>query len=336
MLSFSVSPTYDNSLEKPCEGEKLHSVESDLDGICGGRDGVYNCQKSRDNGMLLDQISMTIRSEEPKWPVNGLLKRSISVYGSFRDNLRSNLLDSEEKVKMEGNSYYRKMIVVNDTLPEELFGHVQQENNTHSTDLFKLKDWDVSSHNNFLSINPMLTRNTFTNPQTGPGETNGKRGQSLPYFDFSSVEDPCKGSLQSFSSGCTGSRASVPNVMSDRADKKQCDKESLINRTKLQDANPLPDPKDYKKEDTTPSLVSGGSSWESLLGRSSTTVCTTSGDHTMSSLAKFDMPLDFIIGKCLQEEIMLQYPCFLFFVFLFVCLFLLFFPNFPNLFYTKQ
>lgn len=311
-LNFSVS-SFNNSLEKTDECEEINHIESDSDGVSEGKDALNNFVQSHHNGLFLDQFSMAIESQEPNWSVNDFLKSSV-LEGNCRDNSRSNLLDSEPKVsKMgalnDGISFYRKMIVMNDSLSWELFSKDEQENSINSSDLYTLKDWKVNSHDNFLSINPMLVKNTFLKLKTDPRERDGTQRQSLPYFDFSSVEDhPFKGCLENFSVDID-SGASALHIKSDLHVKKHSE-DFLIDKTKISDVNTFEEQKDYKQEGMTSTPVSGGSSWESLLGRSSKPV-SNNGDCRESSLAKFDIPLDFVIDKCLLQEIMLQYPLYL-------------------------
>ncbi|PON59178.1 Gamma-tubulin complex component protein [Parasponia andersonii] len=326
-LSFFVSSPFKNYVEKPYECEESY-IESDSDGICE-RDVLYDYEQSHHHGKFLDQMSVAVESQEPNWSymsfnqylgylpendwlVNGLLKNSI-VEGSSGGNSRSNPLECNADVcKMEAfkESIYecRKMIVINDALPEVLFSKDQQDYNIHCSNFFTLKNWKVNSADNFLSINPMLTKFTFLNLQTDAGERDGTRtGKPLPYFDFSSVEDPCKGCLESFSAGLMESGASATGAKSDLRDEKHCDQDVLIVKPKIIDGNSLSERSDHNQKDAT-SLISGGSSWEKLLARSSNTVVNGVGDNAESSLAKFDIPLDFIIDKCLLQEIMLQYP----------------------------
>ena len=304
-LIFSVSPPFNSYVEKPYECEDSQHTESDSDGIYE-RDVIYHYEQSPHHGKLLDQVSMAIESQEPNW--------SCIVEGSSGGNSGSNPLDCDPEVSKirafkEGISCCRNTILMNGALPEELFMKDQQVNNIHSSELFKLKNWKVSSNNNFLSINPMLMKSTFLNLQTDPGGRDGTHsGKYLPYCDFSSVEDPCKGCMERLSAGNMDSSASAASYKSDLHDEQHCGQDVSIIKPKISHGNSLTEVKDYNKKDDTSTLVSGGSTWERLLRRSSNTVINGVGNHIESSLAKFDIPLDFIIDKCLLQEIMLQYP----------------------------
>jgi len=81
----------------------------------------------------------------------------------------------------------------------------------------------------------------------------------------------------------------------------------LVDNTEVCHVNSPSDLKDHNQEVTK--NVSGGSNWETLLGTTSETVDNSVGGHGQSLSAMFDIPLDFIIEKCLLQEIMLQYPC---------------------------
>ncbi|XP_062082397.1 uncharacterized protein LOC133788811 isoform X2 [Humulus lupulus] len=319
-LSFSVTHPFNNFVEKSCECEESHHIESDADGLFE-RDVLYHHWK------LSDQISGAIESQEPNWacksineyldqlPDNnwlGLLKSSVNVEGNSGGNSRSNLQDCDPRMSMigtteKGISYCRKMIIMNDAFSEELFGKDGQENNINNSTLVTLKDWKVNSHNSLLSTNPMLTKSTFLKLQTDPGEGDGTRyGKALPFFDFSSVEDSCNRCLESFSARLSDPGASATSNKSDLHDE-HCDQDMLLVKRKISNGNSLLEVKDCNQEDTASTLDSGGSSWERLLGRSCNTVNNGVRDHIESSLAKFDIPLDFIIDKCLLQEIMLQY-----------------------------
>ncbi|KAL5576039.1 hypothetical protein UlMin_017738 [Ulmus minor] len=331
-LIFSVSPHIHNSMEKAHECEESYHTRSDSDGICGRVDENCQDEQSLHNGMSLSQIFVATESEkpnwlvmsdpqyvgnlfDPSWPVNGFSKSSVSLDNNYRDTSCSHLLDSDPKMSKtgslkEGISYYSKMMLMNSaSLAEELFGKDRLENSICTSDLFITQDWKFNSGNNFFSMNPMLRKNTFLKLQTVHGERNGIQcGKSLPYFDFSSVEDPCKGCVENISVGFIDSGVSANIGKNDAQDRHCNDKEAaLIDKTKICGATEPSELKDCNKENASLMSFSGGSSWESLLRRSLITVSNSVGAHNKSLLAKFEMPLDFIIDKCLFQEIMLQY-----------------------------
>ncbi|GMJ11761.1 hypothetical protein HRI_004845300 [Hibiscus trionum] len=61
--------------------------------------------------------------------------------------------------------------------------------------------------------------------------------------------------------------------------------------------------------DVISKILSGESYWESFLG--SSTSCTTYSSRTggikLNAFSTFEIPLDFVIDKCLVQEILLQY-----------------------------
>ena len=114
------------------------------------------------------------------------------------------------------------------------------------------------------------------------------------------------------------SHASSSRSKSDRHSKQGYDGDHvLIDNTEVPYVCSPSDLKDHNQE--VIKNVSGGSSWENLLGGSSITIDNSVGDtyqkkdnsvgdQRQSLSAMFEIPLDFIIEKCLLQEIILQYP----------------------------
>jgi gamma-tubulin complex component 6 len=66
--------------------------------------------------------------------------------------------------------------------------------------------------------------------------------------------------------------------------------------------------KEQDKEAVVSTNGCGGTSWQSLLKSFSYTENESVCDHRESLSSMFEIPLDFVIDKCLLQEILLQYP----------------------------
>ncbi|CAL2265662.1 unnamed protein product [Prunus armeniaca] len=329
-LSFSMSMPVDN-LQKPHVREESCHIVSDQSRLCERRDALAH---SHHKGVFTSQISVPIKPKESNlsamsdiqfadclsdkdWPEGGLFESYSAIDEEYKDGRRSHPMDSPSKVNerilealKEGTSYFRKGVGTNSALIEEAYGKDQPQNVTYpSSDLFTLQQWKVNSHNNFLSMNPMLTKNNLLHLITKPGERYGREfGHSLPCFEFSLIKDPFKVDLEKLPAGLMDSNASVTSVKSDRFRKQDFGGDTVsIDKTKLSDSLPFSDSEDHDQENANLTNVSGGSCWESLLGRFSDTVVNRVEDHRQSLSEIFEIPLDFIIDKCLLQEIMLQY-----------------------------
>lgn len=328
-LSFSASPPFEKSLEKSHESENSYLVKSDSGRICEKTDDVCHYAESHKNEMVLNQISLGLETQESDWtsvsdnqytdhvpdynlPVSGFLKNSDIVrYGSRLHHQDSDPDISEMGSLKEDISYYTKMIANDNTLMEEAFDKDQLGNSTNTSGSFMLQQWKLNSHYNFLSMNPTLAKSSFLKLFANPGERDDKDSScSLPCFDFSSVKDPWKVCPEKVSAGSMDSIASATSTKVGHHDQEHCDKDDVLidEITTKFDNNSLSDMKEHSHEYSNLMLVSGGSGWESLLDRSSNSIFNSVDDHRQNLLSKFEIPLDFIIDKCLLQEIMLQYP----------------------------
>lgn len=326
-LSFSVISPFKKSLEKPHECENSCLLETDSGGVCEKRDALCHYVQSHHSEMIMNQICVGLKSKESdctsvsdnlytdhlpdyNWAVSGLLKNSdIAQNGqrSHPQNFDSEV--SEMGFLKEDFSYYSKLFLTDNAFMEAEFGKGQYGNSTSTSGSLILEHWKVNSHYNFLSRNPKLTKSTFRKLLINPGERGSvDYGCSLPYFDFSSVEDPWKICLERFSVDSLESSAAATSIKSGHHDQEHCNKDMLIDKTKAKFDSSISDSREHGHEDSNLTLVSGGSSWESLLDRSSSIILNSVEDLRQSLLPKFEIPLDFIIDKCLLQEIMLQYP----------------------------
>lgn len=166
----------------------------------------------------------------------------------------------------------------------------------------------------FFSMNPILNRCSFFSRRSMLGDR-GHVNYRTADFDFTSVEVP----LDTYAEKLT----SVPKIGYGTLAVTETPAATLDTRNYLvvegnndttidNDAkfssvsSPLQSNGD--KENLLLPNVTGGSAWESLLGRSRNTVNKSITDHKMKLVTGADLPLDFVIKKCVLDEISLQYP----------------------------
>ncbi|KAL6338097.1 hypothetical protein AAG906_010665 [Vitis piasezkii] len=324
----SPSISINNSLQKPPQSEKLYSTENKLHEICKSADSSEHFEYSHHNGAISSHIPVHFESEESNWswmsedqyagnqhgsswPLGGLLKNP------FNDINKTNLPSSECGIKMsnrnvgvlkeEDISHFGKKIDTYNSLAVKANDKDQHENRTYaSPNSFNSQSWNLKYHCNILSMNPM--------------RHSSDHGESFPFFDFSYVEDPLKlcveklnvSSGHGFGAGAespsfTDSDASAISDMRNYHDKKDYNgDDTSIDNTKSYICSSL-DVNQCNQEDVVSANVSGGSSWETLLASSGNAVNNSVGQHTLSLGGVFEMPLEFIINKCLLPEILLQY-----------------------------
>ncbi|KAK7269258.1 hypothetical protein RIF29_21979 [Crotalaria pallida] len=206
------------------------------------------------------------------------------------------------------------------TLSGESMSEDQPDNNTFASSWYTFQPQKID-HNqcdlpsiNPLSMNPMLTRNALLH-QMGRNQEKCKADheQHLPYFNFSTVEDPCKVYLDNSPTNSRCRSAScfpLDSSASTHGNKNnQCGKmghgkeDGLVDVPKKRYDASL-ELMGHKQDVLT--VVPGGSSWERLLGSFRKTVnCDATQKQSLAST--FEMPLDIIIDKCLLQEIVLQY-----------------------------
>ncbi|KAJ0078980.1 hypothetical protein Patl1_23692 [Pistacia atlantica] len=334
-LSFSMSTPMGNPLRKPLQSEKscnVKRVSSEISKINGA---LGHFVLSQNKGMITSgtseppesgELNLSFRDvhytdSQPNncWPLGSLMKNPFCVEGGYR-HPELHPLDSGLKVynanmgvPKEGLSCYNKLTGMNNASIEETLGEDQLGKGC-ATSNFALEEWKLNYNCNIFSINPMLTRNAFFHlPNKTAERFTTDPVQSLPFFDFSSVEDPCKVCLEKLAAGSSpeifeNSIVSAVSVERDQHSQQQyAVDEILTDKTKMSCAHPHLDSENHSK-DVSGKNVSGGNSWETLLFSSCKIDNNIVGDHWQSFLAIFEIPLDFIIDKCLLQEIQLQYP----------------------------
>ncbi|KAL3653266.1 hypothetical protein CASFOL_002947 [Castilleja foliolosa] len=162
----------------------------------------------------------------------------------------------------------------------------------------------------YFSMNPTRNRGSFYNSRTMIGER-GHASFMDSHFDFTSVKDP----LSTYAVSSAGNhgptlrtKTSVINetpVSRDDTRKgidiQGCNGVILENDAKLCNDGSSLHKKDIGEEHLLVRNTSGGSAWESLLGRSGNSVNGSVRDHRSLLVSGADMPLDFVIKKCVYK-----------------------------------
>ncbi|KAK2996714.1 hypothetical protein RJ639_026092 [Escallonia herrerae] len=338
-LSFSSSISIDNALEKPFEYERSWAVETNSCGNCETTKSlgqfVQRKSTSNDRSLVLElsEANMSQMSEARNrddehnlgWPLGALLKNPFK-------NDSANVVDTclqipgceinrNAGVQEEGTSYCSNLSLSKRELTDG-FSSYHHPNGTYpSIDSYSSQSWKLRYPSQLFSRNPILIQNSFVPLPCKPGERfyNGYRG-SLSVFDFTFVNDPFKVCVEKLAasprhkvgsepSSLTDSATSTGFGMSDCHEKSSCNKDEVsVGKAKSSYVYQDLRSKTNHSEDVISTTVSGGSDWESLLGCSGN-ITTAARDYGTILAAMLKIPLDFVIEKCLLEEILLQ--CFL-------------------------
>lgn len=167
--------------------------------------------------------------------------------------------------------------------------------------LKSLKSWEVESANNLIQGTSKLR------------ETSSK--VNLPSFDFKSIRDPFTECVDRLGIG-SSNRAdhfSVPAnntaPMKRNYHKAPGDDTLPVNKTSFHKHEDIRFKTDHQKQELSPN-GGGGGGWQVMLsGTGNKNVILRPGDHSKIGVAAvIEIPLDFVLEKCLLEEIQLQYP----------------------------
>ncbi|XP_073141248.1 uncharacterized protein [Henckelia pumila] len=180
-----------------------------------------------------------------------------------------------------------------------------------SSQTFSLLPWKLEYDSSFFSVNPARYRNSLFNPRTmNGGRDLANYGDT--YFDFASVKDPVKEYADKLSGHNvlnSGNDLSVvpeaPEACIDIINHHKLDKFSGTNVRNDAELSHVFSPFLKKESDPLPNISNCGS-WESLLGRFGNVVDRSHRDNRSRLLAAIEMPLDFVIKKCLLDEILLH------------------------------
>ncbi|CAL5428443.1 unnamed protein product [Camellia sinensis] len=330
-----------NLSQKPSESDTSNHIEADSCEIYERTDlddhSVHPCHRETN----LSENPLCLDSGKPNWSwlsetqytesqfdtgllFSGLVKNPFFVDRRPRHDTRSHPSEHGLKVSTrntgvlkEGAPYLSNMILTENSLAEETNDNGQLPNRTcASSSSFTLQPLKLNYHSNLLSMNPLLSKNELMSRRGERWCTD--RTEPFPCFDFSSVKDPYKVYVENLvpSPSCQfeadpmifkNSNASAATCKSNHHNKEGYDgHEILIDKTEFAHVNLTLESKNDKKEDVILENVSGGSGWQSMLSCSDNAHNFSSRDHRNSLAAIFEMPLDFVIEKCLLQEILLH------------------------------
>lgn len=262
--------------------------------------------KGKPNGSRLSDAQNTDSQCDAGWLLSDIVKSDFYVDRRYRN---------EHGAPNVGN-----MIFPGNSLTGETNNEDPLSNRTYLlSNLYSVEQSKHKYHSNLLSMNPVLFKSDLM----------GKHGvkdcvdriEPFPCFDFSSVKDPCKFKAFFLSAnprhqfGAELALCPKSNASAALATSKYHEKQSNNIPSVLIDKHEFPlndftlESKNEKKEQLVLENVSGGSGWQSLLSRSDSNINFSGRDQRKSLAATFEIPLDFVIEKCLLQEILLQYPC---------------------------
>ncbi|KNA12914.1 hypothetical protein SOVF_122120, partial [Spinacia oleracea] len=242
------------------------------------------------------------------WPLGGLNKNPLSINQTFKDDIISRVSGRDQDMIMPSIS--------KQSAPESiLIRNEGQGDEFSSSSSYLVQSWNARYSSNVLSMNPMLTKNAFLHDVNKHRESLSKVSKSFPLFDFLSATDPFKvynrrisvdqrhhneHDLFPFTDTKTSAVGNV-NVSGrmQKAEDVRLDKDHMD-----QSGSSLKPKNNLEAHLKNPC---GGGRWQVLLCGSPRGDHDTNREPEDGKEAMFEMPLDFIIDKCLMQEIMLQY-----------------------------
>ncbi|KFK33855.1 hypothetical protein AALP_AA5G068900 [Arabis alpina] len=248
------------------------------------------------------------------WPLGGLTRNPFCADKKYAQD-DSEYQQVHSGVKMElwniMNTDESTLFLNNTLTGDNCSKHERKKElleNCPSSNLYMLKDTKMNYPYEVLSMNPVL-RCDFLRKH---GNTNrSDQGKSLLWFDFSAVDDPSKTCLARIPVGFPiGMHLESHRFQTDRKSHRHANLECGIDRVNVEDpkvpCSYLPSSLNGCAEEKK-SNAFGGSKWEGMLSRSNNPESNASRDCRQNSSGSFELPLDFVIDKCLLQEILLQY-----------------------------
>lgn len=303
-LSFSKKTLNTNSLRTPSqsEGEGLFHVGSVLDGTFTKIDDANCVVQSPNNALNSSDTSLFFDLANWSWNSDA----TCTGYSDMRS--------LEFDIRKDGRNYgahfgelsLSRKRIDNTSVTMDASTDNQLDNIPCASNLFMLQPQNLNYCSNFFSLNPMITRNAFLPVTRKPDQRHASAlGQSFPFFDFSVVEDPCRVRAEKILPSSGAEPLSGGNAQSPATDSKSSDSNERGSGEDIFVDNTI----SYNDRENISTNVSGGRSWETTLCTASKrTVDKSAEEQRLSRSGLFELPLDFVIHKCLVQEIMLQYP----------------------------
>ncbi|GAA0143958.1 non-motor microtubule binding protein [Lithospermum erythrorhizon] len=171
-----------------------------------------------------------------------------------------------------------------------------------SSSLLSLLSRKLIKHPNFFSMNPIFLKRYIMDSSSNRGASSG---EPFPRYDFTTVKDASKMCVDRL-----GASTTVPTGPA-FLDTSKSDATEYINKpVRVIEKNEATGPVRLEAEavENLPLAdISGGGGWESLLRGFGKVNDLSGGDPKTNSMVAFEIPLDFVIKKCMWEEVSLQY-----------------------------
>ncbi|CAI9105919.1 OLC1v1004952C1 [Oldenlandia corymbosa var. corymbosa] len=171
---------------------------------------------------------------------------------------------------------------------------------------------------NFLSMNPLLSKAYWINSSNKPQEQSKNYREPFSSFDFTLVRDPRKVCEEKLASASVDQHESNYYILKDNASnaaifasanhiKQNCSDENSVEGFISSPTYISLDSKSCRGEEALRGHTAWGKMWEHLLACFDSNSNSSDIGCWSNSMVVFDMPLDYVIKKCLWEEILLQY-----------------------------
>lgn len=301
LVQHSKSVYIDNNFVRKGEKEDTHRQWMDTE----PKESTELCEDDKFRGPL------SIKS----WPLGGLPRNPFCVDKKYAEDDREYpQIDSGARMEQRNimNTDESTLFLNENPTGGSCSKHERKQEllgNCSSSKLYMLKDTKVNYPYEVLSMNPVL-RCDFLRKH---GSTNRRdQGKSLPWFDFSAVDDPSKTCLARIPAGFPiDFHVESHSSLTDRKSHRHANQECGIDRFDVEDpkvscshlSSGLKGCAEGKKLNAF-----GGSRWEGMLLRSNNPETSAFRDCRQNFSGTFELPLDFVIDKCLLQEIRLQYP----------------------------
>ncbi|CAH8357559.1 unnamed protein product [Eruca vesicaria subsp. sativa] len=299
LLQHSESGYIDNSFVRRVEKADTHRQCMDNE----PEESADVCQDGKFGGPL------SIKS----WPLGGLPRNPFCVDKYAEDDREYPQTDSGAKLEQRDLMNTDDSTLLLNIIPTDGSYSKQERNhdmleNCSSSKSYLLKDTNVNYPYGALSLNPAL-RCDFLRKHGNKNRSG--QGNSLPWFDFSAVDNPSKTCLARIPVEFhvdfhVEAHSSQTHRKSISRTNEECDiYRSDVQDPKVSSSHLSLDLQSCVKEKN--SNASGGSRWEGMLLRSNNPETSALIDHREIPSGSFELPLDFVIDKCLLQEILLQY-----------------------------